>query len=639
MPEVDVLKITNDDAAFVLGKNGKTKEKIARVSGAELDLFEQSLTLEIRGTAEERKKAKKYVECVMAQRIGPVTIVENSDDDDLTVVMVPSEAVGFVTGSQGNFLRQVEEEWGTLMFFADFRGRGERQEGDMEKLAIFGNQRARRGAQLKVMAAVETKMPGYFTTDVKEGDDNPTGFGTHNLVLKPDDLSYALGKKGMTRKKLARSSGCIVEYVGYTVFMSGMPDERQRAKEYLTWLFDQLRGPVYVDGWESRDDCTMVDVPRDCVGYVTGARRATLSKIEEEWGTLMFFMSTNMRRDDRGQSAEGRRDFDGSEKLAIFGDRRGRRGAELKCMSAVETKRPGYFTKDVKKHTSEREGFASDTILMDESELSYALGKDGATRRKLARASGCIMEYVGQVAFICGTIEERTRARTYLKWLLKQRSGSVYVEDLKERTDVTIVPVPREAIGYVTGNRGSSLRQVEEDSGTFCFVEGGRGESEQLLIFGHNKPDRELAERLVNGLINEKMRGDGRRFDDRGGGGYDDRDRGRGGYEDRRPDDRGGGSRGYDRREDRDRGRDYDRRDDRDRGRDYDRRDDRDRGRDYDRDRDRDRDRRGGRDYDDDRDERRGREYDRDRRDDDYDRRRGSDRDRRGRDDDYDDRD
>ena len=35
-----------------------------------------------------------------------------------------------------------------------------------------------------------------------------------------------------------------------------------------------------------------------------------------------------------------------------------------------------------------------------------------------------------QVAFICGSIEERTRARTYLKWLLKQRQGSVYVDDL-----------------------------------------------------------------------------------------------------------------------------------------------------------------------------------------------------------------
>ena len=61
----------------------------------------------------------------------------------------------------------------------------------------------------------------------------------------------------MTRKKLARSSQCIVEYVGYTVFMSGMPDERARAKEYLDWLFDQLRGPVYVDNWEERDDVTM----------------------------------------------------------------------------------------------------------------------------------------------------------------------------------------------------------------------------------------------------------------------------------------------------------------------------------------------------------------------------------------------
>ena len=41
-------------------------------------------------------------------------------------------------------------------------------------------------------------------------------------------------------------------------------------------------------------------------------------------------------------------------------------------MSAVETKRPGYFTRDVKKHTSDKEGFASDTYPMDESELSYA---------------------------------------------------------------------------------------------------------------------------------------------------------------------------------------------------------------------------------------------------------------------------
>ena len=107
----------------VIREGRKTKEKIARVSGADLDLYEQSLTLEIRGSDAARGRAKKYVECVMAQRVGPVTIDDATDDDDLTCIQVPSEAVGFVTGSQGNFLRQVEEEWGTLMFFADFRGR------------------------------------------------------------------------------------------------------------------------------------------------------------------------------------------------------------------------------------------------------------------------------------------------------------------------------------------------------------------------------------------------------------------------------------------------------------------------------------------------------------------------------------
>lgn len=38
------------DAAFILGKGGKTKEKIGRVSGAMVELPPRSLTLEISGT-------------------------------------------------------------------------------------------------------------------------------------------------------------------------------------------------------------------------------------------------------------------------------------------------------------------------------------------------------------------------------------------------------------------------------------------------------------------------------------------------------------------------------------------------------------------------------------------------------------
>eukprot|EP00439_Symbiodinium_sp_Y106_P081598 s57_g20.t1 len=293
---VDTLKITDDDAAFILGKGGKTKEKIAKVAEAEIELFERDLILEIRGSKLQRKRAKKYCEGVMAQRTGPVSVTDDYDDNDLTLLQVPQEAVGFVTGRAGNFLRSIEDQWTTLMFFCEVdKGRG--RDKAFEKLAIFGSIRARRGAELLVLSAVETKVPGYFgqiKDEVLDRDrhrDETQTWSTDTMQFQDDELSYALGKQGGTRKKLERSSGAVVQYVGQTALFSGTKNERRRAKEYMKWLFQQLEGPVWVEGWEERDDITVLDIPSDCIGYVTGSRRAALGGMEEEWGTLMFFMT------------------------------------------------------------------------------------------------------------------------------------------------------------------------------------------------------------------------------------------------------------------------------------------------------------------------------------------------------------
>ena len=59
------------------------------------------------------------MEFVTQQRIGPVHIdLTEAGREDLTVVDVPEDCVGFVMGKGGNTLRSMEEEWGTLMFFA-----------------------------------------------------------------------------------------------------------------------------------------------------------------------------------------------------------------------------------------------------------------------------------------------------------------------------------------------------------------------------------------------------------------------------------------------------------------------------------------------------------------------------------------
>merc|ERR1719464_1125976 len=249
------------------------------------------------------------------------------------MIQVPQEAVGFVTGRAGNFLRTIEEEGCTLMFFCEVGGGRNK---DYEKLAIFGAVRGRRGAELKVLSAVETKVPGYYARirdevmDRDKGRDETKTWGTDTMTFQDDELSYALGKQGGTRKKLERSSGAIVQYVGHTALFSGTRPTRRAAREYMKWLFEQLEGPVFVDGWEERDDCTCVDVPGDCIGYITGSRRATLGAMEEEWGVLMFFMSKSDQK-GAGKSRGG-----GSEKLIIFGPQRARRGAELKVMSGVE---------------------------------------------------------------------------------------------------------------------------------------------------------------------------------------------------------------------------------------------------------------------------------------------------------------
>merc|ERR1719343_1149205 len=203
------------------------------------------------------------------------------------MIMVPQEAVGFVTGRAGNFLRSIEEQWGALMFFCEV-DQGGRRNKTHEKLAIFGNVRARRGAELLVLSAVETKVPGFFSgikdevLDRDRGKDDTGTWGTDTMQFQDDELSYALGKQGGTRKKLERSSGAVVQYVGHTALFSGPKAARKRAKEYMKWLFEQLEGPVWATGWEDRDDITVVEVPSDCIGYITGNRRATLGAMEEE---------------------------------------------------------------------------------------------------------------------------------------------------------------------------------------------------------------------------------------------------------------------------------------------------------------------------------------------------------------------
>lgn len=349
------------------------------------------------------------------------------------------------------------------------------------------------------------------------------------LKLENDDIAFVLGKQGVTKQKLAKVSDVRldIDEKAYTLTITSPSlDKRRKAHEYIDMVLAQRRGgAVQVDLTQPRDDLTVLQVPAECVGYVTGAGGNVLRGLEKEWSTLMFFL--NPSRDASGNQ---------TETLVIFGRVRGRLGAALKVMSAVEHKLKGYYVKDGRFEydfssdlDADPRGFFMEQELLQEADFSYALGREGKTRKKLAKASGCILEYVGLVAVMIGTLEERTRVKDYLRWLLLQRTGQCDV-DLTGRTDVTTMSVEAKYVGWVTGVQGKNFRQIEEDSGCYLFTNRSSGnklegdQMEQILIFSYDSRCRERAERAIRKSIEEKKDADahGSRISRRGESGRRD---------------------------------------------------------------------------------------------------------------------
>ncbi|OLQ15385.1 hypothetical protein AK812_SmicGene445 [Symbiodinium microadriaticum] len=133
----------------------------------------------------------------------------------------------------------------------------------------------------------------------------------------------------------------------------------------LSWVFvlafKRFLGPVWVEGWEERDDITVLDIPSDCIGYVTGSRRAALGGMEAvekgivevaevlaTWRGLIAFLGFfNL-------SPEGLQEMAARE-------------VELKVMSSVEEKAPGQYTRGIREKFSDSKGFATDRMIFKDS--------------------------------------------------------------------------------------------------------------------------------------------------------------------------------------------------------------------------------------------------------------------------------
>eukprot|EP00740_Mantoniella_antarctica_P025896 CAMPEP_0198704430 /NCGR_PEP_ID=MMETSP1468-20131203/389898_1 /TAXON_ID=1461545 /ORGANISM="Mantoniella sp, Strain CCMP1436" /LENGTH=752 /DNA_ID=CAMNT_0044463243 /DNA_START=1405 /DNA_END=3665 /DNA_ORIENTATION=- len=529
--DYDTFPFQGDEFSYALGARGTTRKKLAAAAGCILEYIGQVAV--IAGGKRERRQGRDYLEWLLKQRQGHL-YADIKGRDDVLEIEAPRSSIGYVTGHKGEGLhddedgkspkpeamsdddnedrrrsrsplRSPEDERRTRK--SKSRSPVRSPEDDRRK-KIASRSRSRSGGGKRGAKSRSRSRSPMADRSRSPARDEATA--TESMTVGDADAAFVLGRGGSTKMKIARVSGARLDLQDRDgrLDIFGTSLARSRAKDYVGYVLTQRTGPVFINTTDKRDDLSIVNVPEDCVGYVMGRGGTVLRSMEEEWGTLMFFAKT---KDEAGDAKEG-------EILAIFGSRRGRRGAELKVMSAVEHKHPGYFLdgdnlRDKLDQPGDNEGdaFDYDTFPFQGDEFSYALGARGTTRKKLAAAAGCILEYIGQVAVIAGGKRERRQGRDYLEWLLKQRQGHLYA-DIKGRDDVLEIEAPRSSIGYVTGHKGEGLRGIEAETRTFCFTnapkEGGEvsGSTETILVFGDDEDDRRRAKRIIEDRIEQSQR-------------------------------------------------------------------------------------------------------------------------------------
>ncbi len=97
----EVMSLETSEIAYLLGRNGSTKQRLATFSGArlEIDPRDDGGRIEVIGTAEERDLARLCVDITLQQRNNgrvQVDIEKLEARHDCSFLDVPKDAVGFV---------------------------------------------------------------------------------------------------------------------------------------------------------------------------------------------------------------------------------------------------------------------------------------------------------------------------------------------------------------------------------------------------------------------------------------------------------------------------------------------------------------------------------------------------------------
>ena len=157
---VERINLSDQDVAYLVGRNGATRQRLEAFSGCRLNIDRDCA--EVEGSPESRELAKLAIKITLQQRSGGVINV-NFDDielrEDVSTFDVPKDTVGFLLGKQGFTLRQMETKYRVFMFFNNDRLR-QGKHGECKRLYVIGRRQNREDALDEAEDVVRYKLTG-----------------------------------------------------------------------------------------------------------------------------------------------------------------------------------------------------------------------------------------------------------------------------------------------------------------------------------------------------------------------------------------------------------------------------------------------------------------------------------------------
>eukprot|EP00468_Gymnochlora_sp_CCMP2014_P007747 CAMPEP_0167746224 /NCGR_PEP_ID=MMETSP0110_2-20121227/3593_1 /TAXON_ID=629695 /ORGANISM="Gymnochlora sp., Strain CCMP2014" /LENGTH=537 /DNA_ID=CAMNT_0007630963 /DNA_START=174 /DNA_END=1783 /DNA_ORIENTATION=- len=358
------------------------------------------------------------------------------------------------------------------------------------------------------------------------------------ITIEPGESApYLYGREGTTLRKIAFASQCdiLMAEEGKDICIAGEPENRDAAKHYIKALSMQREGKIRYNRQEveNRNDVTIMEIEDRHKGFIVGARGRTLRGVEAAAKSLMFFAQI---------------DNEPSNNLFILSTNHlRRRAAELMILSMIDSKHGvlGQAERPIVQVIREEEdkkqehcilnlrvlkrlngdtdppGFEIDYMHLPPNCVQYLMGAGGSTKRKVAFASGCVLEFFRRSAFIFGAKHGRDLCKFMIEGMISlQRNrrsndsriitnSSVSV-DLSPITDYATIVIPDGIAGIAAGRGGASFRAVERITETYIFLNphgvsshrGYRSENEcKIAVFEGPRENRRSSMKFYDIII------------------------------------------------------------------------------------------------------------------------------------------